>query len=230
MALRTRIQPIEREIRLLIPELSPEGRSKALASYARGALADAQDHNRSVLGRTPAHETFVDNRRSDNIDGVRPDGVIVFEFELYHEMFAWIAERLEEHSPVGREADRRPGHPGLYKRSHIMVADGRIVTPDTPLPPTVSEVFFANTVPYSRKIERGLSSQAPTGVYEVVAILAHNRFGNLARIKFGFRSLIVGGINEWAQTTALTARGRQMNSRSRDEWLRRQPAVIVRLR
>lgn len=226
----TRIVPLERDVRVLLPPLSAEGRRKTLADFARKALADGQAQNRSVLGRVPSHETFVDRRRTDDIDSVKPDGIVVFEFELHQEMLATISEMLETHSPVGKGNDTRPGHPGLYKRSHIMVMRGEIVPIDVTIPPDVDSVFFANTVPYARKIERGLSSQAPDGVYQTVAYLASRRFGNLASIYFGYRSLQVGGIDEWAARTGMTARGRGPRSRSRAEWLRRQPAVIVVLR
>jgi hypothetical protein len=52
-----------------------------------------------------------------------------------------------------------------------------------------SRYEFVSTVPYARKIERGLSPQAPDGVYQVVAVLAQKRFGNVARIRFSYRAL-----------------------------------------
>lgn len=232
MPIRTRIDPIEKEISLkFIPTLSSEGRSKLLADFARRALSDAQAQNRSVLGVTPRHETFVDQRRTIDIDSVKPDGQVVFEFELHSEMFEYIADLLILSSPYGREGDKRPGHPGLYSRSHIMVVDGQLwPDPKQTIPPTAQEVFFANTVPYARKIERGLSNQAPTGVYQVVAAMAASRFGNLARIRFGYRSLVIGGLEAWARTTTLTGKGRRMSSRTREDWLRRQPAVTITFR
>jgi hypothetical protein len=231
MALRSHFTPVQKDITLLVPALSPAGRSKALAGYARKALRDAQEQNRRVLGSTPRHDTYVDRQKTENLDAVRPDGTIVFEFELHQDMFRWISDLISEMSPVGRRPDKRPGHPGLYKRSHIFVVDGVIWDIDKPIPPTAQEAFFANTTPYARKIENGLSDQAINGVYHVAAVKAAERFGNLARITYGHRSLQVGGIEAWAQTTAMTGKGRtKMTSRSRAEWLRRQPAVIITYR
>ena len=70
---------------------------------------------------------------------------------------------------------------------------------------TADEYVFINTVPYARKIERGSSSQAPDGVYQAVAMLARDRFGNVARITYLVPDL---------------------SKRERSE---RNPAVIVRL-
>ena len=230
MAIRTRLTPIQKDITVLVPPLSPEGRSKILANHARRALKAGQDQNLRVLGSVPRHDTYVDRTKTENIDAVKPDGIIVFEFELHQDMFRWISDLLSEKSPVGTE-DYRPDHPGLYKASHIFVVDGQIWPIDKPIPATAQEAYFANTVPYARKIERGLSKQAPVGVYEVVADQAKSRFGNLANISFGYRSLRVGGIEDWAKGTRLTGKGRtHMTSRSRADWLRRQPAVVITFR
>jgi hypothetical protein len=232
MALKTRIEPIERDIAVLFPEdFSPAARSQAIASFAREAFTEAAAQNRSVLGRDAPYEQFVDARRGASLESVKPDGKIVFEWELLEEVFAWVDEQLVKHSPVGTRPDKRPGHPGLYKASHIFVVDGQIADPATAVA-FQDEAFFANTVPYSRKIEGSLSRaplsrQAPDGVYQVVAKLASQRFSNLARIKFGYRSLMVGGIHEWAATTRMQTKRR---SAAREDWLRRQPAVIVTLR
>ena len=80
--------------------------------------------------------------------------------------------------------------------------------------------MFLNTQPYARKIEGDLSrepssKQAPEGVYEAVATLAQRRFGNVAMIRFSYRTPIDGAIA-----------GGRMGDRS----TRRTPAIIVRLR
>jgi hypothetical protein len=223
----TRIVPLERDIRVALPPLSEESRRRTLADFARKALADGQAQNRAVLGRVPPHETYVDHRKSEDIDSVRVDGEVRFEFDLLIDVNRWISEQLRRRSPFGRGDDVRAGHPGLYRRSHIMVMRDHIVPIDTPIPPDVDSVFFANTVPYARKIERGLSRQTPTGVYEEVVAAASKRYGNIASIYFGYRSLQVGGIDAWAARTNMTARGRGPRSRTRHDWLRRQPAIIV---
>jgi len=128
----------------------------------------------------PDHTTTVDGRREAAPESVRPDGVIVFEFELVLEALSWIARELRQYSPT------RSGH---YAGSHILLADG--IEVDAGNPPPAHSYEFVPTVLYAGKIERGLSSQAPDGVYQVVAALAARRFGNQARVDFTYAS--VGG-------------------------------------
>jgi hypothetical protein len=156
--------------------------------------------------------------------GEREHGVIHFEFELHFEIFEFIRHLLETHSPVGTRA--RPGHPGLYLRSHVMTADNRVIEEGESIPMGAREFAFINTQPYARKIERGLSRQAPDGVYEVVAALANDRYSNVANVKFSYRSPLYGAVNQWADTAIAAGRATERN-RHRTV---RQPAVVVTFR
>ena len=201
MTIRTRIQPISRDIEVMIAQdLSPQARSQHLADVARQGLVDAKAVNRSVFGRETPHETFVDGAKTDNIDGVKPDGRIAFEFSLFGEVLDWIGNELVMNSPILT---------GQYARSHILLADGVEIEPGS-VPEDAREYVFVNTVPYARKIERGLSPQAPDGVYQAIAAVAARRFGNIARISFSYRSLLEGLSASRAERTAS-----------------RQPAILV---
>ena len=185
MSIRARIPAINRDIELMIADtLSTKAQSKMLADYARSELDKAQRQNRSVLGRMPDHETFVDGSKDRDLDGVRPDGRITFEFHLVEEALEWIGEQLVLNSPVLT---------GTYANSHVMFVDG--VEAVGGKAPEGKEYAFINTLPYSRKIERGYSDQAPDGVYEAVAAVASRRFGNIARIRYTFRAMADGERN-----------------------------------
>lgn len=228
----TKIEPIERSVMLAIREGEPAAdRGRRLAGYARQALAEAQEINRRATGRVPPHETFVDGRQGAPLDTVKPDGVIVFEFDLLNDLFEWIGDMLVRHSPV-RDGD--------YAGSHLFFADGVAVDPGADIP-AADEYVFLNAQPYARKIERGLSPQAPDGVYESVALMARRRFGNLASIKFSFRSFQGGAVMPYVPTgTAMmrnrTKRGRftatpqpMADARAR-EHTTRQPAIVIAVR
>lgn len=219
MAVVAKIDPIERDIQVMLAaDLSPEARSKALADFARGGLAEAQQINKAALGVVPPHESFVDGRKSEALETVRPDGVIVFEFQLMSDIFAWVRRALIDASP------RRSGR---YSESHILLADGVRVR-STDVVPDAEEYIFVNVQPYTRKLERGLSRQAPDGVYHVVAELAARRFGNIARIRFGYATPQVGAINAWAASASAKAHARRnRRKKDADEWLRRQPAIYI---
>jgi len=217
MAIRTRIEPIDRSVVLAIRQgEDPRERSRKLAMYAQKHLEEAQEQNRLALGFVPPHETYVDGRRGAPMESVKPDGVIVSEFEVMADMFGYIDLLLITHSPVKS---------GRYRRSHLLLADGVEIDPSSPQLPDADEYVYINAQPYSRKIERGLSSQAPEGVYEAVAALAAKRFGNLARIRFSFRSLLGGAVGDWASKTKMPTKSRK--GAKRRDWLTRQPAIVI---
>jgi hypothetical protein len=218
-----KIDPIERDIAVLFPDaFSPRQRSQTLAQFAQVEIKKADDQNAAVMGHRMPHTIFVDGAEGAPLNQVKPDGVIVAEWTLYEEMFDWIREKLQKHSPIGG-VDKRPGHPGLYRASHAFLADSSEVLPGEAVPPA-DEYVFVNTVPYARKIERGLSAQAPDGVYETVAVMASRRWGNLARVRFSYRSPLFGGIQQWATGTRMQTRAK--GPRRRD-WLTRQPAIVI---
>ena len=223
MGLSVKVDPIDRDIDLILrSDLSPAAASKTFAVFAREQLADAEQQNRQVLGAVPPHETFVDGVPGASEDQVKPDGTIVYEFELVNDVLDYIQTALQQHSPV---------RSGLYAKSHELFADGEQV--DNPnAPPPASEYVFLNAQPYARKIERGLSPQAPEGVYEAVAAMANARFSNVAKVRFSYRSAVgLPGIGDWAKTGSAKALARRKKARSHPEnWLTRQPAIVVTVR
>jgi hypothetical protein len=146
---------------------------------------------------------FVDGVRGAALQTVKPNGIIVAEFELVTDVLRYIGEQLVLNSPV----DTR-----RYEQSHKLFADGVEIEPSSQIL-TADEYVFINTVPYARKIERGLSPQAPDGVYQAVATMAKRRFSRVARISFSYRGLIGGFVA-----------GGPAGNRSDT----RQPAIIVR--
>ncbi|WP_046869363.1 hypothetical protein [Microvirga massiliensis] len=231
MAVRVKVDPIERDILVVFPDyLSPEARSRQLAEFAVQELHKAEEQNRRVLGRVPPHERWVDGREGVPETSVKPDGQVIYEFELLEELFFFIRDLLEETSPIGKGTDKRPGHPGLYKKSHAFFIDNEFFELGSqPLPKSFDRATFVNTQPYARKLEGypnrpPLSLQAPHGVYQVVAKKAHQRFSNLARIRFTYEAPMFGAIDEWAQTTSMES---QRSAAGRADWLRRNPAIII---
>jgi hypothetical protein len=218
MAVTTRVDSISRDIELIIAaDLSPEAVSKAIAGFAREAIDDAAETNAKVLGSPPPKRVYVDGREGAPLESVKPvGGTILAEFDLLEDTLQWIGQQLVLHSPALS---------GEYARSHVMVIDDVAADFNAPIPPDFDEIVFVNVTPYARKIERGLSDQAPDGVYEAVAALAARRFGNIVKVRFSFRSPNFGGINSWASKTG--ASGRTSGGAKRDAWLRRQPAIVL---
>lgn len=219
MPVTVKVDPIDRDIAVMLAEdLSPQARSATLAEFARGALADGEAQNQQALGVIPPFDTFVDGTQGKSEDQVSPAGVIVYTFRLIGDVLTFVDEQLIAHSPVKS---------GRYARSHTLYADGIETEPDNPDP--ASEYVFLNLQPYARKIEKGLSPSAPEGVYEGVATLAQGRFGNVAKISFDYRSPAGGAVADWAKTpsAAKSARAHHRVSNPQD-WLTRQPAIVIR--
>lgn len=206
MRVSTRVQPIARDLELLLSDsIGPKARSAMLAEYAGEVIEEAKQQNKRVLGKVPPYDVYVDGREGAPLASVKPDGVIRAEFELVNEALAWIMTQLQMHSPVLS---------GRYAKSHELFADGADTENPNAAPPA-EEYVFLNVQPYARKIERGQSSQAPDGVYQAVATLARRRFGNVASIDFSYRTAIGGGI---------------IGGRAGDRSNLRNPAIIVRMR
>lgn len=220
MAIRVKVDPIDREIKLMINStLSPEARSKLFAEFAADEIADTKAHNAAIIGREPKVTVTVDGRQGAPLSSVKPEGVIIADFHLAMDVLDWINSQLQRHSPVKT---------GRYVRSNELFADSTHVENPNKAP-AAEEYVFINVQPYARKIERGLSSKAPDGVFQAVATLARARFGNIARISFAYRAPLMGAVHDWAGTKSALAHAARHGRRSDvAEWLRRQPAIIVR--
>jgi hypothetical protein len=227
-----RLGNFSRDINILVSRtLSPEARQKIAAQEARRILSDAQEANARVLGAVPPHREFVDGRENAPLESVNPDhGKIVFEFSLLGDLLEWVGRMLVENSPVGGPPDSaHDPHPGLYARSHILLADGVEVDVDNGMKvPSAQTYVFVNAAPYARRIERGWSDQAPDGVYDVVADMARRRFGNIASIKFTYTTIVngKGELWDWAARNA-AKEGSRNKIRAKFDKNVRQPSITV---
>lgn len=174
-----KVDLIDRDIILgLSPELSPADRSAAIAAFAQDQLAVAEATDAGVLGEVPDHTTFVDGSENDDLKSVRPDGVIVFDFDVLTLIVRWIEQQILTHSPV---------RSGLYKKSHQIYVDGSAIDSGARISGSVQQVIFAPAVLYAQRLERGWSKQAPDGIYQVVAAMARQKFlASAVSVSFGY--------------------------------------------
>jgi hypothetical protein len=168
--------------------MDPVAARRRVAAIHRRRNIQIDEHNRRILGVVPPETDFVDGRRNAPLETVKLDGgVIVTTYQLLNDVIEWIETQLIFNSPYLT---------GEYAASHQLFADGSRVDPTNP--PPAQKYTFISTLPYARKIERGLSPQAPEGVYEGVAALARARFGNIAYIRFTFEAVVEGGLQDYA--------------------------------
>jgi hypothetical protein len=191
MAVRTRITPIAQTINLLVQNnLSPDAQKKAVASFAQGAIDEADATNNRVLGRVPPRTVTVDGREGAPLTDVKPDGgSIIIEYELITDVLVWIGDTLRARSPV---------QSGAYRDGWTLLADGQEVGLTDEVPPA-DQYTFVNNVPYARKIEVGLTEsgrsfvvQVPNRIAERTATDAAAKFGNIAKITSVFIALDTG--------------------------------------
>lgn len=139
---------------------------------------------------------------------VKPFGTIEFAARPnLAEIVRWAETRLYALSPVGRP----PGdpHPGLYRRTHIVMLNGAQVTGNLALAlrglKDGDEVQLVNPQPYARKLEgakgsartgrkarRPTSRQAPMGIYRQLVSELVNRYGRVAFFDYKLVRLNLG--------------------------------------
>lgn len=208
-------------------DIATAARQKMAADYARSLLAEGIAQNRQATGRDIPYTQTVDGRRGAPFESVNPDnGRILFMFDVVsNELFVWIADQIVKHAPRGTVTHDH----GRYADAFKLLAGGRELAIGEALP-KADEYVFLNAMPYARKIERGLSDQAPQGVLQAVAKLARIRFRDVANITFEHRSYMGGPVHDWAKLRRPSKTG--YSRRKRNAALAkdiRQPAIIVRL-
>ncbi len=182
MSVRTRIEPIAKDVSIIVNEmLSPAAQSKAVAGFARGAIAETDDANRRILGRLPPKIITVDGRPGADLESVHPNGRIIAEWDIGNDVLAWIGQTL---------LDRSPRRSGAYRKGHALFADGVEIALGEQIP-NATEFVFANLLPYARRLEVGKTKsgrdfliQVPNRIYERTYKDAKARFGNIAKITF----------------------------------------------
>lgn len=189
MAIRVRLDPIAKDLRVLAQGGTEKERQELVARFARDEIAKADEINRRALGRTAEKSVTVDGRRGAALNTVKADGgIIVAEWNVFVDVLVWIYHELVRRSPRVS---------GEYIKGHRLFADGAEVSASERAPPPASEYTFLNLVPYARKIEIGKTKsgrdfviQVPNRIYERVAQDARSRFGNVADIRFSYRETI----------------------------------------
>jgi hypothetical protein len=176
---RTVIEPLDLQA-FLAEDVSAEATSALIAQFAEDQLAEVQAVIAEALGHTPPVLQIVDGVKYAALDRVKPQGMIVFDFDLILDLFVWIYDLLEAVSPMLS---------GRYAASHEFYADGVLADPAEP--PAAKVYQFMSAVPYAGEIEgedgTPESKQAPNGVYQVVAVMAAARYPNAA-VEFAFQN------------------------------------------
>lgn len=146
---------------------------------------------------------------------------IVYRFLDMQEVVAFALLTLREMSPVGSVDDE---HPGLYRDSHTVFIDGRVVKDAAGWRPG-QQINISNPVPYARKIEVGhMKVNVPPHVYERAAPIIAARF---PAVKVRFLFMPVSFASAQAYASSEIGQGERGTRKSRRDWLVRQPALQI---
>jgi len=127
---------------------------------------------------------------------------------------------------------------GDYRDSITIFADDRAVA-DPAGAVGADQVVIMATVPYARKLEgvagkKYISSQAPDGVFQVVAAMAKRRFSNQAKISYTFRNIggMTSSLEGWASGRRATNSKRFGVAKARRQYEKdtRNPAILIMFR
>lgn len=211
--------------------LSPAARGQVIADYARSEIGDADESNRNVLGRVPPRTVYVDGRSNAALESVK--STVLVEWELIGDVLVAIGEMLRRNSPVVS---------GDYQRAHTLFADGQEI-PISAEVPRATEYVFLNPLPYSRRLEVGKKKdgspfvvQVQPHIYERTCAQVNRRFGNIAKIVFGYRAPLGGKFHQISRIGPLQVkrnihgqfiRGSHVRAGNQFERALRVPAIII---
>ena len=160
-----------------------------LAATHRILVETAKREHAKIMRQDPrpsSFSRFVDGAKGAPEEAVKPNGVIVYEYNRLGEVVQFTLDTLFDRSPVDS---------GAYRKSHMLFVDGHPVR-NLANWREGQEVVILNTVPYARKIEQGRMKMRVSGtsrVYQTAARIVRRRYGNLASIYFTYRSAL--GLN-----------------------------------
>ncbi|MHA6690595.1 hypothetical protein [Devosia sp. A449] len=166
---------------VLAAQATREETQKQLAALGR------REHAR-VMQDDPRPARFtrtVDGVRGAQEEQVRADGTIIYEYPRLDDVVRFAMETLFDLSPVlsGEYRLRHQLFVGGVEARNLSDWDG------------ASEILITNPLPYSRKIEMSTMTMRVPGtdrVYEEAASVVAARYGNTARVQFGWQG-VVGG-------------------------------------
>ena len=161
-----RLQTFAKDLELATAGIAPENIARELAEFAKAELADAIARGEG----SPLYDRYVNGVLGAPESAVVPPGPILYDFIWWQEIVTFALQYLVERSPV---------RSGRYKRSWLVMVDGR-PAPDPAAIPLNAEVALVNDQPYSRKIDVGhMKMSVPPLIVEDARQAVMRLFGNM---------------------------------------------------
>jgi len=228
--------PFETYIRVRVDQMvGPEAVKAFHVKTAKSVLSEFMAQQ-SVK---PSVTLEVDHRPARSETEVKPYGLIVYRFGRMREVVSFALKEFQRLSPVGGKGDE---HPGLYRRSWMVLVNGSKDIGINAIPPFAT-VTIVNPLPYARKIHTGAKGfEVHAGIVEKVRqlILKDKKYRRLFDVEIEFIALSGGyelqgfGVLKLAKTNRMSSAFRK---RQRMLSLRRDtsrgsemtyPALVIR--
>lgn len=227
-----RLQSYDRDIELILEGLSTTERRALIKEAADETFGAARRQNEQALGYRPPEKLTTDNVRNKQPEDMKLGGYSSLEFEVGSDILVFAAELAKRISP--RSGSNRKAKNRTYAENHLVIVDGEVIPPPYDRP-DFETAIIANLLPYTRKIERGLSKQRPNGVYEALLYPEVNRrYGGLYDVEFIYIGGLIAkfGKKSYLQTAIAGNDGRLKRRRRVRKIVDRDrvPALIIRPR
>jgi hypothetical protein len=161
---------------------------KLLHHTARAERESVLRQQRQRAGIAPTDMVIADARRGAPIEAAERQ--VIIEYGYLREVAQETLRALVARSP------RRSG---TYARSFVILVGGAEVDTLEAIRHDTAEIVILNTSPYARRLEVGRRAdgrpfviQVKPRIVEETAILARSRFGNMAKLSFGYFDLASG--------------------------------------
>lgn len=170
--------------------------NRAVAEIAKGANAAIMQLEPRPLGFTRT----VDGVRGAPEEAVKPNGLIVYQYQRLDAVIEFALEILRALSPVAS---------GRYRGAHTVLINGAPVA----WPAVVQSgdaVMISNAEPYARKIELGHMTMNVPGsdhVYQQAQQIVQSRFAAAARVNFAM--VDVPAFSYWLRRSQRREKGRR---------------------
>lgn len=155
---------------------------RRLAAAERAAVLREQKQR---SGHTPTDLVVVDGRRGGSI--AQAEQLVVIEYGYLREVVDGVLRAL---------VARSPHKSGTYARSFVMMVDGIEAESIAAIQHATQSVVVVNTAPYARRLEIGKRRDGrpfvitvKPRIVEEIALLAASRWGNVAKVAFGYFDL-----------------------------------------
>lgn len=143
--------------------------SDALSAHLAKTAIMARDDLVRSGNAAPHWTTYVDGRQGVPESQVRPDGAIVYRFNVLGLATVFALSYCMTRSPV---------RSGAYRKAWFVAVDGKPWRDDLNDIPDSAEVMIVNPLPYARKIDTGAMKRmsVPPGIVEGARQVTQRRF------------------------------------------------------